>query len=894
MPNPISVRPETIQPVFDCKLCNLCTTARQPVWGIGPANPTIMVIGQNPGEVEDAKGIPFHPTAPSGGLITTIFAELGVSRSEIYWTNAVRCFHGYDNEITPANIKACKPYLLDEIEKVNPKYVVLAGNEALKAIFNHAGITKERGQFKTGPDGRQYFMILHPASALPSRYPENQKIIKQDLAFLLTKIRNEQSPEATIPITTQIVRTEKDLIILEAEIQNHPNRLTAFDYETNSVLTPYQLTSPLVSGLGLAWETHSGWFLPYDHRNPAGIWSPALRSRVKALIVQFLSSKIPKIAHNVKYEYNWSRGYFGIEPSAIAGCTLLLSHLLDASRTSYSLDSLSWDVGMGGYKAALAEWFTARGLEQDDYSQVTLDVLGEYCVKDCVATLRYFLMGMKELKRRNQLKFYVTHVRPGFVPYAEMEANGLLLDLPYFDLLATCYQEKAANHEVELREVLKEQELTVDEAFNFSSTDQVAVLLAQWLGRDMPNVKSAQTGKKKLLSTDKRSLNRLLIYEPITTSFRTFLLKLRYYRQAKKIGSTSVEGFRKFICADNRIRSNYLSEGTKTGRRSSAKPNHQNIAGETAVKRMFIAPPDYFLIGNDYSNLEVRVAAGISHDPKLVAAFAQGADIHTYVASVVYNQSYETMLKVLKAPANKVRFNPKLAQAQARVKKQRAAAKTFVWIMLFGGGPSKAAEDLGISLMEAQKFFDLILNRFSGLRRMFKSLEATALAKGYATNLYGRRRPLPGIESTDSGIRAMALRHARNTPIQGTAGDITLEAATKLAAWLKQAKVRAGLVQEVHDQLVLEVHYADAYQVAIGAKTIMEGIRLPQAPEMTFTVDSTIGCHLGSKRAVDFEALKTNPKAFYTLCKEELLLDPRQYVVQNDDDFELAVELEAG
>ena len=1187
-----------------------------------------MVIGQNPGEVEDAKGIPFYPAAPGGGLITTIFAELGVRRSEIYWTNAVRCFHGYGNEITPASIKACKPYLLDEIEKVNPRYIVLAGNEALKAVFNHAGITKERGQLKTGPDGRQYFMILHPASALPSRYPENRKVIKRDLAFLLAHIKAAEDDTAKDDkITYRIARTNEDVDELEAELRANPKRITAFDFETNSVLTPYQLTNPVVSGIGFAWNNKSGWFLPYDHRNPPTLeWLPGWRLKVWNLIRWFLTSDVYKIAHNVKYEYNWSRGYFGVEPRSIAGCTLLLSHLLDPSKASHSLDAISWEIGMGGYKMELANWFVKNGLESDNYTLVDLEVLGKYCVKDCIATLRYFNFGYRALQKNAMLDLYNNHVRPGFYPYAHMEANGLLLDVDYFNKLGEYYKERADKLESTLREITLRafEELPMD--FNFASGDQIAGVLERWLRRDVRDIQIQLTGKKKRMSTDKRALNYLLVYQRITAPQRDFILRFRRWRTLEKLRTTYIEGVREFINADNRVRSSYNSEGTATGRRSSSHPNHQNIPREVAVKRMFIARSDHFLLGNDYINLEVRIAAAISKDPLLVKAFLSGKDIHTYAASVAYNQKYETMHKVLKADQDTIDKH-KLGKAQEKFKKYRAAAKIFMWVMLFGGGPSKAAESLGISIDEAIKKFDAILGEFKLLKQMFAELEWKATDTGYAENLYGRRRPLLGLGSTDNKVRAGALREARNSPIQGclpadtniltpggwvnmqnfvsgnqvwtgerwakatkldrghaprlrlhlsdgrtfdcddrhyllvagkvwpewcsvknitgrdlirdrcskwgivkgsiedwywagrflgdgcfkmkggwslclgnsdrktknfdgllrwldskhlrgrtnstkgysiskddhgtisvsggtvkgielwksllvddvtkkfdshskrvsctvftldyprrqsfldgyfdsdgserknkrikdyswrdrkltscnkslledilrlgqtldipgkilskqgnskrvwydmrfydpeatptryhphtrvppltvtaiedlgrsecmytlsvdddkhafsseglisknTAGDIMLEANRKVYVWLKQSNARAYMVQEVHDQLVMEVHYEDAYLVATETKRIMESVKVKVSPEMRFEVESTIGCHLGSKRSVDYGTLKNDPKTFYNICREDLLADPRQYSVQADDDIELDLAAE--
>lgn len=394
--------------------------------------------------------------------------------------------------------------------------------------------------------------------------------------------------------------------------------------------------------------------------------------------------------------------------------------------------------------------------------------------------------------------------------------------------------------------------------------------------RDRPT-QELQLTKSGRLSVHKANIDTLLALN-IDEDCRDFLKTLLRYKADQKRLTTYVQGLRKHICPDGRVRSSYLLHGTETSRRSSANPNRQNDPTDAEVKRIYVAPPEYLFVVNDYSNLEVRVAAAISQDKNLIQAFVDKRDIHTYVTSMAHRQDYDQLLLA-------IRNADKYPKEYARAFRLRDHCKRAMWTILFGGGPSKVALLTGLTFDHAAELMNRILTEFPGLKKMFKELERRALDTGRAENAYGRWRPLLGIDSTDMGTRAEAIRQGLNTPIQGTAADITLTAARHLNRWLekladKLGEILAYLVQEVHDSLVDETHFSCAESVIVNSKRIMEAVKIPGGENVPLVVDQVIGCHLGSRLKVTdaiLGQLRRDPEQLYHQLRADLNYSPQHY-----------------
>lgn len=458
-----------------------------------------MIIGEGPGPQENEVGRPFYEQAPAGELLTRLLKQAGLRRDQAYLTNATRCYKG-DQEITASCIKACHAHLAQEIDAVNPQLIILMGNQALKSVMGHEGITKDRGKLQT-LNGRQYLPTIHPAAALPSRTPEYQRVILGDLQQAVKiAARNGSDPLSGLDLV--LVKTKGQLRALDEELHGlDEDSLVFFDFETNGLRTPFQLAlpprpkieslkdilaiadsliQPIISGMALCWQSDRAVFLPLDHRNPNS--DPLFRREAGDLMRWFLASSLPKGGQNLKFDCLWAWGYFGIKPRHVVVDTLLLSHLLDPTRGIHALEKLALQVGLAGYGNELHEWFKQQKLleDQQNWTTAPLELVARKSMADVLACYRFYALKEPLLAKRGQEDLYYKHVVPGMWPYVEMERHGMLVDQDYLGLLEERYKERQVDGVAKMRE-LSPWELPED--FNFNSNDQVGKLLDRWLKR---------------------------------------------------------------------------------------------------------------------------------------------------------------------------------------------------------------------------------------------------------------------------------------------------------------------------------------------------------------------------------------------------------------------------
>ena len=323
------------------------------------------------------------------------------------------------------------------------------------------------------------------------------------------------------------------------------------------------------------------------------------------------------------------------------------------------------------------------------------------------------------------------------------------------------------------------------EEFNISSTKQLGEVLFDKM--KLPVIKKNKTG----YSTDADVLKKLLPYHPIIED-------ILYYRQITKLISTYAEGLPKAADKNGRIHSVFNQTGTATGRLSSAEPNLQNIPVRTAEGREFrryFVPQnsDYVIIDADYSQIELRILAHIADDEAMINGFLSGEDIHTMTAS-----------KVFDIPVSEV------------TQEYRKRAKAVNFGILYGMGEYSLSEDLGISMAQAKKYIVSYLSGFPKVKEYLDNVKAEAKQDGYVTTLFGRRRKIAELASSNKNLQHFGERVAMNSPIQGTAADIIKIAMIKVTEALEKENIDARLILQVHDELILEAHkdFADrAYEI---------------------------------------------------------------------------------
>lgn len=344
------------------------------------------------------------------------------------------------------------------------------------------------------------------------------------------------------------------------------------------------------------------------------------------------------------------------------------------------------------------------------------------------------------------------------------------------------------------------------EPFNIQSPKQLGNVLFERLM--LPAGKKTKTG----WSTNAAVLDKLRGKHPI-------IEQILDYRTLTKLKSTYADGLLKEISADGRIHTNFQMTVTATGRLSSTEPNLQNIPVRrelgAQIRKMFVASPGKVLVDADYSQIELRLLAHIANDETMIAAFRSGEDIHAVTASQV--------------------FGVPLAEVTPL---QRSHAKAVNFGIVYGISAFSLAQDIGVFQSEAKAYMDSYFAKYHGVREYMTRVVEQAKADGYVTTLFGRRRDLPELKSSNFNLRSFGERVALNMPIQGTAADIIKAAMVRVDARMRAEHLQARLLLQVHDELIVECPAEEAETVKAILVDEMEHVVDYRVPLL---VDAKIG-----------------------------------------------------
>jgi DNA polymerase-1 len=329
--------------------------------------------------------------------------------------------------------------------------------------------------------------------------------------------------------------------------------------------------------------------------------------------------------------------------------------------------------------------------------------------------------------------------------------------------------------------------------FNINSTPQLRHILFEKL--QLPVIKKTKTGA----STDAEVLGQLA---GMGYDVPRLLLE---FRELTKLKSTYVDVLPASVNAQTgRVHTTFNQTGAATGRLSSSDPNLQNIPVRTPrgelIRGCFVPAEEHRFIVADYSQVELRVLAHMSHDAAFIEAFRRGGDIHRETAAVIFDISVEDVTSEM-----------------------RARAKTINFATIYGQGAFSLGRQLGISQEDAREFIELYFERFSGVRSFLDATVEGAKRVGYVETLFGRRRYIPELNSKNHNIRAFGERTAMNSPVQGSAADIIKIAMTNLNGALRESKLETSMVLQVHDELVLEAPIEEIETASKMVKQEMEG-----------------------------------------------------------------------
>jgi DNA polymerase-1 len=401
---------------------------------------------------------------------------------------------------------------------------------------------------------------------------------------------------------------------------------------------------------------------------------------------------------------------------------------------------------------------------------------------------------LREIETKKLSFIYEQIELPLMAIIEKMQKRGVKIDVDYLRELSGEYHTLAKALEKKIWEMAGEE-------FNINSPKQMGVVLFDHMGLALKNHKKTSTGVK---STKESELEKMRESHPIIEE----ILK---YRELQKLLGTYIDTIPTQVGVDGRLHPSFIQAGTTTGRMSSEGPNVQNIPIKSEqgkkIRNAFVAEDGFVLAAFDYSQIELRIAAFLSGDEKLLQIFRDGGDVHRAVASQVFNVAPEAVDSEMRRKAKVINFG-----------------------ILYGMGINSLRASLGTSRAEAQEFYNEYFTKFSGIAKYLDKVKAEAARLGYTETFFGRRRYFEGIRSSIPFIRAAAERTAINAPIQGTSADIIKIAMARIDEYIAREKQEKNifLLLQVHDELVYEINKKVYEVVAPAIKKIMEGVLEPE------------------------------------------------------------------
>ncbi len=501
-------------------------------------------------------------------------------------------------------------------------------------------------------------------------------------------------------------------------------------------------------GISLAIDPGEGVYVPIRSPEPRShLDEPAVLEVLRPLLED---PALPKCGHNLKYDILVLR-QAGVRLAGLAAegaCDgMVASYLIDASRSGHGLDALALAL-LGRTNISITE-LIGSGKHQRTFDTAPLAAATPYAAEDADVALQLRGIMMPQLRAMGLMPLMRRVEMPLVDVLAELEHNGVLVDPVELDRQRARLQSRI---DQVLTTLDAESMRALHRRFDPDSPKQLAQVLFNKPGDDPPglglaSVKRTKTGH----STDAEVLEKLGEDASISTPIPELILE---YRQLSKLVSTYLVALKEAIHPRTaRVHSSFSQTVAATGRLASSDPNLQNIPIRTEVgreiRKAFVAPPGRVLITADYSQIELRLLAHLSHDPALVRAFHEGRDIHTAVAAQIHGVSPDKVSK-----------------------EQRGGAKMVNFGIVYGITAYGLARRLNIDEKKAAEIITGYKKQFSGITTFLQECVEQAATKGYVTTMLGRRRPIPDIHSTNPSRRALAERLAINSVVQGSAADL--------------------------------------------------------------------------------------------------------------------------
>jgi len=585
-----------------------------------------------------------------------------------------------------------------------------------------------------------------------------------------------------IPVPTKgfkLVQTVEELNSVVAHINKAD--LLVIDTETTSL----DVSRAALVGISLCTDLDSAWYIPVGHfAEDDSLIEGQLQQEtvIDALAPLLESTELPKLGHNIKYDYSVLKKCCNVTMQGPLYDTMIAAYLAQPGRRSLKLDELCLEHD---YILTAFDQVVTDPKRENCFAYVGIKQACDYSCEDVYGALVLWQAYEPLLKELDQHELFLDVETPLISILAEMELAGITVSASVLGELEEEFQK-------ELDTLQEEIHALAGYSFNIQSPKQLGVLLFDEL--ELPHGRKTKTG----YSTDMKVLEKLALKHEIPA-------KIMRYRILAKLQSTYVKTLKKLIHPNTgRVHTSFNQTVTATGRLSSSNPNMQNIPIRTEegnrIRKTFIPGDDLVFLSADYSQIDLRVLAHYSQDNALLHAFRNGDDIHSRTASELFAVS------------------PLLLTSE-----MRRVAKSINFGIVYGMSSYGLSNQLNISRKEASRFIEKYFHLYGGVKEFMGKVVAQAGIDGYVTTLLRRRRMLPEIKSKNKNRREFAERTAINTPIQGTAADIIKLAMIKVVPALQKENLSASLLLQIHDELVFELPESELEATQKVVKTAMEG-----------------------------------------------------------------------
>lgn len=822
----------------DCQDCKLHQTADTVCkLGFGPKDADVMVVGKMPNSRDWQEELELE------------LEEMGLGTDRIYFASALKC-RTFDQDASNPDIKACRKYLDAELAAVKPKYVLALGNESLLALVGRSGITKYRGQVFS--DGRGFDVIATISPAAVKRNPGQRPGYMADLRLFVNKVMGVASgirkPKYTIIDDRKKLRQLYYALTLTEEIY--------FDVETHS---DYFKSDGRIVTLSATCKLEGGrrfvFALPLYH--PESPWKRKHRSVLKFLAPAFAT--IPKwVAHNASYDAKWMWTYS--VPMKITFDTMLAVHVLNENVQKGLKPQAQARLGV-------EPW----GIDTKDLLNKPLDQILEYNVLDTWYMYHIKQQLADELKKQPRLaRLFKLELIPALNDLVQSELRGIYLDVERLKERIPVIRKQREELEVKILESADLSRDPDDPWHVNPSMEQWpkdtkgrprdvnfnASIFARWMLFDHIGLPVLERGKDKPDgSPGDPSMKEAVMLELKESHPQVEAVPLMLERVGKqKTLSSFFEPYLELYDEDHRIHTNFKLAGTVTGRLSSGKDdrdkisavrgklrgvNLQQVPRDPFVRGVFGAPPGWFFVEADYSQIELRIVAFLSRDPTMLHLYKTGADIHRATAA-----------NVLGIPPSQID------------KDQRKKAKAVNFGFVYGMGWRKfiqtAFEKYGLHFTEeeAKNIRYAFFEHFAGLQPWHNRQRRLVNEYGRVQSPLGRIRHLPDIYSPEEGVRREAERQAINSPVQSFGSDMAVLSMIEINKRLQEASLAAHCVGLVHDAINFEVREDCMADVLPIVKDTMEDVSLLRRKfgvqlDVPIIADLKVGTHWGDAEEIE-------------------------------------------